>query len=185
MNIERAIKGRVTESLAFMLFDRAGYRIARFGIEELFREVKIISKEDYRNLGLDERLRALPDFLVSNAATTEAFQVEVKFRKSFCPDSRRELFETINYQRGFWSNTFHLIFLGKSPRLGARFYQDYIRVITPDCLIDDFCDFNVSDFDLWESLCRLNHAFNEFSGGDFEIDFIVPILRQLNDTFEN
>ena len=58
-----------------------GYRVTRFGIEELITEIKHIVYKQYMGLGLPEALRFLPDLLVADLEMENAYLAEVKYRK--------------------------------------------------------------------------------------------------------
>lgn len=52
MLFSNTIKGQVSQTLIKTLLERAGYRVTRFGIEELFQEVIYMDAEQYAKLGL-------------------------------------------------------------------------------------------------------------------------------------
>jgi hypothetical protein len=78
MLFSNIIKGQVAQTLVKILLERAGYRVTRLGIEELFQEVVHLDAGQYANLNLPENLRFLPDLLVADSTIEKAFLVEVK-----------------------------------------------------------------------------------------------------------
>jgi hypothetical protein len=87
MLISNIVKGQITQSLVKVLFERAGYRVVRFGIEELFQEVIHLDASRYERLGLPPSLRMLPDLLIADTKLDKAFLVEVKFRSEITKES--------------------------------------------------------------------------------------------------
>jgi hypothetical protein len=177
--IERSIKGRTAEAIATIIFERGGYRLARFGIEELFREVKVLSDAEYTKLNLDQRLKSLPDFLVSTPNLDSVFQVEVKFRTNLYQHTRDELAATLQRQRVSWPNTHMLLLVGHSPNgKGAAFFQDYVRVITPAMAVTLIEQKQTHDR-FWAGLPQVADVFPLIKRSDFDLDSIVPFLREL------
>jgi hypothetical protein len=66
------LRGRMAERILTILLERAAYRVKRFGIEELFDEVKYLDREQYKALDLPEQLRTIPDLLVTDPGVTWA-----------------------------------------------------------------------------------------------------------------
>ena len=127
--LDRLVKGQLTQTLFCSLLERGGYRITRLGLEELLYELRLLSREQYLTLGLPENLRSLPDFLFSTKDLTQAWLVEVTFRKVFIDVTINELIGKLVYQRQSWPTSLAVVMLG-SPEIDAmRFHQDYMRVI--------------------------------------------------------
>ncbi len=82
-SLSNVLRGHLAERILTILLERAGYRVTRLGIEELFDEIKCLDRECYLALELPEQLRSIPDLLVANADMTWAKLIEVKFRRSF------------------------------------------------------------------------------------------------------
>jgi|GEM_PF-5251999 len=177
--LERSIKARTAEALATIIFERGGYRLARFGIEELFREVKLLSDSDYLRLNLDGRLRALPDFLVSTPSMDVAHQVEVKFRSNVGQAARDELAMALSRQREFWPQTCVLLLVGKSSNgPNAKFFQDYVRVIDTSVTPEEISR-KRPDNEFWKSLPQIADIFPLVKKSDFELDSVLPFLREM------
>jgi len=81
LDFANVVKGQITQAVVGALFERWGFRVARLGIEELFGEIKHIDLDQYRRLNLPIQLRTLPDLVVTSVDMTQAFLVEVKFRR--------------------------------------------------------------------------------------------------------
>jgi hypothetical protein len=177
--IERSIKGRTAEAIATIIFERGGYRLARFGIEELFREVKMLTDVEYTKLNLDHRLRSLPDFLVSTPNLDSAFQVEVKFRTNLYQQTRDELAGTLQKQRDNWPNTYLLLLVGHSPNgKGALFFQDYVRVVPPATSVEAIGK-KQTHGQFWGGLPQVADVFPLIKKSDFDLDSVVPFLQEL------
>lgn len=125
------LRGSLALRILTVLLERAGYRVTRLGVEELFDEVKGMDREQYLGIGLPEQLRTLPDLLVADPGVTWAKLIEVKFRRMFTRDTADELVETLTEQRRFWPQSTAVIIIGQPFMEGARFHQDYARVIAP------------------------------------------------------
>jgi len=186
--IERSLKGKTTEALANLIFERGSYRVARVGIEELFREVKVINAEKYKQLGLDEALRTMPDLLVTDYNVSKAFQVEIKFRADFSGKTRCALADLLAEQRTHWRETYVIVMLGSCPgNNSTSFYQDFVRVIKPDFSLDDLKP-KVLDSEIWNKLSDLRDVFvnlKNLKKSAFEIDALVPLLKTLKESSEN
>lgn len=110
IELRELLKGSVAQTVAQSLFEKAGYRVARLGIEEVLREVKLLDEKQYRALALPENLRALPDFLVTDKNLSKAFLVEIKFRKNI--DSLDDTFcQHIEWQRRIWPGLYVVLLL--------------------------------------------------------------------------
>ncbi|GAB3785424.1 hypothetical protein [Dyella agri] len=177
--LERSIKGRTAEAIATIIFERGGYRLARFGIEELFREVKLLGDAEYQLLNLDPRLRSLPDFLVSTQNLDAAFQVEVKFRSNLYQEVREELAATMQGQRDNWPNTHVLLLVGYSPNgSNAKFFQDYVRIVPPSVSIEFIAEKQWHN-QFWSQLPQVADVFPLIKKSDFDLDSVVPFLQEL------
>jgi len=183
--IERTLKGRTTEALAVLIFERGLYRVAKVGIEELLREIKVIPKDQYAKLGLEISLRSMPDLLVTDTDMSVAYQVEIKFRGDFSGITRGSLADTIDEQRKLWPNTYVLLMLGSCGwNKNAKFFQDYVRVIPPTFNTMELRE-KVYDIRVWEKLSVVGDVFTGLKKSDFAVDILVPLLRTLNEAKEN
>ncbi len=177
--LERSIKGRTAEAIANIIFERGGYRLAHFGIEELFREVKLLSDAQYNKLSLDPRLRALPDFLISTPDLNKAYQVEVKFRRNLDQNVRSELAIKLGQQRSHWPNMIVLLLAGEAPGGPTmKYFQNYVRVIN-NSVTADIISKKMSAYEFWEKLPTVQSAFPLIAKSDFKLDSVVPLLQQL------
>jgi len=184
-SIERSLKGKTTEALANLLFERGGYRVARLGIEELFREVKVLDSVQYKALSLEPALRSLPDLLVSDPSLTVAYQVEIKFRSKFDFPVRKLLADVIDEQRVNWPKTYILLFVGLSPQgPKSKFFQNYVKVIPPEFCTTKMREF-CKDSEFWMQLPTVQEAFGVLEKNDFEVDMLVPLLQKLKETTED
>lgn len=169
LEFSNVIKALTTQSLLATLLERGGYRVTRLGIEELFGEVKHLDQQQYLGLKLPEALRFLPDLLVANRDMTEAFLVEVKYRRRFDDDGRRSLYEELSRQRHYWPQSHAVLMIGEPFVENGRFHQDYIRVIPAneqDRLVDDPWKVHGMDYTLemrWDRLPMLLHTFRSFN----------------------
>lgn len=134
MSFASILKGRIAERIVVTLLERGGFRVTRLGIEELFDEIKYLSRDQYLNLGLPSQLRALPDILVADRRVSWAAMLEIKFRRRFDAESARELYSTLRDQREHWPQAWALIMIAEPFVDGGRFHQDYIRMLGPEDL---------------------------------------------------
>lgn len=134
MSFASMLKGRIAERIVVTLLERGGFRVTRLGIEELFDEIKYLPREQYLSLGLPNRLRGLPDLLVADPKVSWAAMLEIKYRRRFDAECARELYATLREQREHWPEAWALIMVAEPFFVGARFHQDFIRLIGPDDL---------------------------------------------------
>jgi hypothetical protein len=175
------VKAQVTQAVLSALLERGGYRVTRFGIEELFGEVKLKERGQYQALELPEQLRYLPDLLVVSLSENRVLQVEVKFRRSFTARSARGLYEVLNRQRRYWPDSYAILLIAQPFAVDARFHQDYIRVLPPGHtgkLIDE----TLAPQERWKRLPHLPSVFKAFSASVSNqalVDFVTRALRGL------
>jgi len=77
---ESMIKGRVAESIIEQLFLTCGYKVFRFGMENVLPEVMKDINKGYSN-ETTKSIRRMPDFVVQDKKGN-VFFIEVKFRKN-------------------------------------------------------------------------------------------------------
>jgi hypothetical protein len=124
-----AIKAQITQGLIKTLFERAGYRVTRLGVEVFFDEIVYLDEASYKALNLPLALRYLPDLLIADRNVTRAFMLEVKFRKSFDERSMNGLYRELKRQAEYWPNAYAVILIGSPFVKDGRFHQDFIRVL--------------------------------------------------------
>jgi hypothetical protein len=175
------VKAQITQALLSTLLERGGYRVTRLGIEELFGEIKFKQLEEYQALKLPMQLRYLPDLLVASHELTEAFLVEVKFRRRFDERTAQAVFKKLERQRHFWPESYAVIMISEPSDKPARFHQDYIRVLPPGqtaMLVDQSCD----PCRRWWRLPPLHRVFRKLGASQprrSEADFVIPALKSL------
>jgi hypothetical protein len=178
------IKGLVTQTLLMALFERGGYRVTRLGIEELFAEVKHIDMRQYLGLNLPLQLRYLPDLLVVELDMTNAFLVEVKFRRRFDQGAVESLYHELGKQRKHWPQSYAVVMLAEAFEREASYHQDYIRVLKPgetDLLVDT--RFTLAQ--RWENMPHLQRVFKRFNNDKYihdvqkSADTLTQTLRDL------
>ena len=135
LHFSSKVKGQITQSLVKVLFERAGYRVMRLGIEEMFSEIVHLDKDQYFQLGLPDQLRYLPDLLIASPEITTASLVEVKFRSVFNQETASDLYRVLSRQFNYWPSALCVLLIGESCLEDGRFHQDYIRVVDQDHLI--------------------------------------------------
>jgi len=192
MKISNVVKGQITQTLMKVLLERAGYRVARFGIEELFQEVVHLSVQQYRALGLPPALRSLPDLLVTDLNIEKAFLVEVKFRALLTAESLRSLHATLTEQSKFWPEMHTVLLTSTTQRSDASFHQDYIRVLRPgefdrllpnQYLLEHARPENIGHY-VWKELPQLHEVFDRFHWDNDvsrtdDADFIASAIKDL------
>jgi hypothetical protein len=133
MDFRNRLKGSVTQTLVKALLEDAGYRTIPLGVEEVIREVSVLSHPAYSNLELPEVLRKMPDFFVADEGISKAWLVEVKYRKVWNNHVRQKLGEQIFEQVKLWNPLFLTVFLGNSVRPGNDKPVHSIGVIKLTC----------------------------------------------------
>ncbi len=170
LTFTNVLKGVITQTLLMALLERGGYRVTRLGIEEVFAEVKHVDLQQYLGLNLPMELRYLPDLLVVETDMSNAFMVEVKFRRQFNQYSAENLYREITEQRKYWSQSYAVIMVAESPSGYNRgFHQDYIRVLRPNetgLLINN----QLSFAGRWEELQMLQRVFMRFNNDKYILD---------------
>lgn len=114
MDFKNRLKGSLTQTLVKALLEDAGYRTIPLGVEEVIREVSVLSLRDYRGLELPQVLRKMPDYFVADDEISKAWLVEVKYRKVWNDEVRRKLGEQILEQVNVWKPLFLTVLLGNS-----------------------------------------------------------------------
>ena len=118
MNFKNRLKGAVTQTLVKALLEDARYRTIPLGVEEVIREVSVLSRRDYSGLELPTVFRKMPDFFVADEDFSKAWLVEVKYRKVWDDEVRRKLGHEIFEQVKVWKPLFLTVFLGNSVKPG-------------------------------------------------------------------
>jgi hypothetical protein len=175
------VKAQITQTVLTALLERCGYRVTRLGIEELFGELKYKELVQYRELGLPEQLRWLPDLLVASPAEARALLVEVKYRRCFDEQSAHNLFRKLNRQRKHWPEAYAVLMISEPFRVDGKFHQDYIRVLPPHETAR-LTDGSLSPKQRWQRLPRLQGAFKAFSDSAVNrafADFVTHALKSL------
>ena len=174
----------ITQTLLVALFERGGYRVTRLGIEELLAEVKHIDLQQYLRLNLPLQLRYLPDLMVVELDMTNAFLVEVKFRRRFDQEAAESLHHELGKQRERWPQSYAVVMLAEAFECEATYHQDYIRVLRPgetDLLVDT----QLSLAQRWEKLHHLQRVFKRFNNDKYihdvqkSADTLTQTLRDL------
>jgi hypothetical protein len=167
------VKAQITQSLIKTLFERAGYRVTRLGVEEVFDEIIHLDEEQYLALNLPLTLRYLPNFLVLNQELNKAVLLEVKFRKTFDELTMQSLYEELKRQREYWPASYAVIL---TAQWQGRFHQDFIRIVIPELTESlnplwvhnvnrrESCRISSSSFpqSVWTGLDALYDAFTKF-----------------------
>jgi hypothetical protein len=131
MAFTNVLKAQITQSVIKTLFERAGYRVTRLGVEELFIEVTHLDEAKYKALNLPLALRYLPDFLIAESDLSTAFLLEVKYRKIFNESTIQALRYELTQQREFWPDSYAVLLIADYPYPASHFHQHYIRIVPP------------------------------------------------------
>ena len=156
----------MTQTLLMALFERGGYRVTRLGIEELFDEVKHLDLDQYLHLSLPLQLRHLPDLLVVELDMTNAFLVEVKYRRRFDATVAKALHEELAAQRSDWPKAHAVLMVSEPSVPSGSFHQDFIRVIAPD-QTSLLLESKTSPQDKWERLHHLQRVIKRFNNDKY------------------
>lgn len=201
MLFSNIIKGQVSQTLVKILLERAGYRVTRLGIEELFQEVVHLDASQYASLNLPKNLRFLPDLLVADSTIEKAFLVEVKFRKSLDKKGLLSLYDILRRQLEHWPETYTILMVADpgARRHKTHLHQDHIRVLRPEDtnkLIPSEWHVNHvpaerQGFHVWKELSPLYKVFEKFrwkEGENYEntdnADLIATALKDLGSIAE-
>jgi hypothetical protein len=175
------VKAQITQTLLSTLLIRGGYRVTRLGIEELFGEIKYLDLPTYMALNLPLQLRYLPDLLVADGATKNAYLVEVKFRQKFTDASAKDIHKELCKQRQHWPESYAVVMIAEPFVVGGRFHQDYIRIVRPQ-QTDMLVSGNLTPQQRWESLPQLYHVFRGLNETWllYNADSMTPALCELS-----
>ena len=163
------VKGRVTQTLLAALFERGGYRVTRFGIEEILDEIKLLDLQQYLALGLPHELRTLPDLLVVELDVSHAFLVEVKYRRSFDDTTAASLHDELTHQHEYWPTTYTVLMISQPLTPDRTFHQDYIRVLAPN-QTGKLVAQGVPLSKRWEDFHHLQRVFKRFNNPKYIYD---------------
>ena len=166
LEFTNVVKGLITQTTLAALFERGGYRVTRLGIEELFGEIKHIEYEQYMGLNLPLGLRYLPDLLVAELDMSNAFMVEVKYRRRFDP---KVLHRELSQQLEHWPQTHTVIMISEPFVADASFHQDYIRVLRPSDI--EALDDSSAPEQKWEKMNHLQRVFKAFNNDRYALDW--------------
>lgn len=128
MDFTSKLKGQITQSLIECLLVDAGLKVVPLGIEQVIREVKELSKEQYLAAGINRTLRSLPDFFIANADMSQSWLLEVKYRRKWDEKTKVELFKTLQTQVKQWQPLHLAIFLGETDN-NPSFPNSYLRIL--------------------------------------------------------
>jgi hypothetical protein len=173
MQFANRIKGSVTQSLLRALLEDSGYRIVPFGIEEVWRELSLLSESEYLALRLPIKLRQLQDFFVASQSFKRTWLVEVKYRKEWSEEVRETLGLQLKDQVASWSPLYLMMFLGKAAKRNAgtpSAWMGMLRLEVEDGeLVARSLDGTRStswDKVTWETFCRIQSVFTTLSDRD-------------------
>ncbi|ELK4796398.1 TPA: hypothetical protein L5Q98_002069 [Pseudomonas aeruginosa] len=129
MEFESKLKGSISETISINIFENAGYRVTPLGIEKVVREIKSLTKDQY--LGLNAKtLKSMPDMLITEPDMSNAWLVEVKYRKSFSSFKNCEkLQKKLNEQSKLRGSLFVLLYVDKKEGISTRAAGSYCGVI--------------------------------------------------------
>ena len=108
------VKGNLNEILVKILLEDVGYQVVPLGIEQVASEVKALTREEYKSLGLRPQLRTLPDFLVIDRGNGCHWLLEVKYRKKWDYKTMKDMKKRLTDQAKCWGPFYLLVVLGKA-----------------------------------------------------------------------
>ena len=74
------IKGRIAESIITEMFSEMGYKVVRFGYENIMPE--LANKHSLIKGRVSDEIRSMPDFVVVDKKNNYAYYLEVKYREN-------------------------------------------------------------------------------------------------------
>lgn len=128
MDFTSKLKGQITQSLIECLLVDAGLRVVPLGIEQVIREVKLLSKEQYLAAGISPTLRSLPDFFIANSDMSRTWLLEVKYRRHWNEETRADLARSLFSQVKMWQPLHLAVFLGETNN-NPSFPNSYLRML--------------------------------------------------------
>lgn len=137
MDFNSRLKGKITQSLIECLLEDAKLKVMSLGIEEIIREVKALTREQYLATNLSKNLRTLPDFFVSDIAMSKTWLVEVKYRKCWNEHTRESIFKRMKGQVETWKPLVLVIFLGEPVNTDTP--ASFVRVLQLTIKEDQVC----------------------------------------------
>ena len=99
---ENMLKGRMAETLVEEMLRRSGNLVYRFGYEAVVQNLAQVRQHFNRESEVGERLRAIPDFVVTDKAGVPSF-VEVKFRRDPMDSPHDETIERLERVEKYWN----------------------------------------------------------------------------------
>ena len=133
MDFDNKLKGNLTEIISSSIFEDAGYRVVPLGVEKVVRESTTLDHEEYTKLNFSKTLRSMPDLLVTEVDMSNAWLVEVKYRKTFLSfKSCLKLKKILNEQAKRWGAFYVLLYVGKQASNMSSFSGSYCGVIKLD-----------------------------------------------------
>lgn len=142
------IKGKLAESIIAQLFSDSGYTVSPFGVEHVAPLIKEPLRDIQKEIAL--QVREMPDFIVVDKNSSDAFFIEVKYRWNGV-FNKKEVYE--NYH---WPNTFFIVVSkkhikcltyieikgGKSIDQSCKNYLGWRKEFKlRDSLVKDYCKF--------------------------------------------
>jgi hypothetical protein len=139
MEFANRLKGAVTQVLLKALLEDGGYRIVPLGIEEVIRELTMLSEEKYKALKLPAILRKLPDFFVSDESLGNSWLVEVKYRKEWNNQTRESLGKAIRPQVADWNPLYLMVFLGSPAKQDEEIPSSWMGLLRLSIVHREVC----------------------------------------------
>ena len=118
-------------------------------------------------LNLPLPLRFLPDLLVAELDMSNAYMVEVKYRRKFDPNF---LFTELSRQLEYWPQTHTVVMVSEPFETDRAYHQNYIRVLTPKD-IEILGDRTLTPEQKWEKLNHLQRVFKAFNNDRYILDW--------------
>jgi len=130
---ENMIKGRIAEAIIEELLKASENDVYRFGYESILQNlVQKGSNFDRRNKNAHQ-VKSIPDFVVLNSEGNNFF-LEVKFRANLNWVTKDQY---LKHSMEYWQPKLILVTVTKP----------YFRIVTPESLLDDGCNFESLDTD--------------------------------------
>jgi hypothetical protein len=172
------VKGQVTQTILQSVLERVGYRVRRFGVEELLPDLRGSENVSIRS-SLPERIRFLPDFLVLDPELGQVHLTEVKFRRRLSPVSLQSLLSEIALRCQYWPETETVLMVAEGAQ-DRGYHQDHIRVIRPT-VDGDLKAAQVSPEEWWEQLPPLQNVYRRLFGSFDNQQIADSVTRPLRD----
>ena len=189
LEFKNVLRGQTGQNIVKILFEKAGYRVKRIGIEELCPDILPLTEKQYKALHIPQELRRMPDLIALDLDTDHlsSFLLEVKFRSVFTKKVMQDLHGLFCEQREYWPQTYFVILIADPFGRKDGSHDDHIRVVPGEHLqkLQAKCNTEQEIVAVWESLPGLRECFTRFEDAENAVNantitMLISSLKELD-----